>query len=212
MLKRQNETIDLVQLNVGHWTDKAKLAGIGLDWKSVYQYIIHTALDNLEQQWNESSMPSLMFQPPRVIFRTVASRFFRDGDFKPTPRDGVTILIMGKGQIPWLDIRITIRSLSSCAKLITWPSLLFRNEPQQQAGTVRMLCSGMSMSSSIYSNKIIHYYYIGEDGTYCCAQSVLCDNRDNNILLYYNIYYEYILLCIIIYPYSTVTCNILVLG
>jgi hypothetical protein len=58
VLKRQNETIDLVQLNVGHWTDKAKLAGIGLEWKSVYQYIIHTTLDNLEQQWNDSSMPS----------------------------------------------------------------------------------------------------------------------------------------------------------
>ena len=66
---------DLMLLNVGHWTDKAKL---GLEWKEIFDVILRKTVARLETIFDTRPQP-------RIFFRMTASRFFREGDWNTSP-------------------------------------------------------------------------------------------------------------------------------
>lgn len=81
VLQHPINAIDVLQLNVGQWVDEAKLGMLGVKWADAFQAkIVQHTLARLHKLLSRRSSPT------HVLFRTTASRFFRDGDFNTKPR------------------------------------------------------------------------------------------------------------------------------
>ena len=69
-LHKRGGKVDLLVINFGHWTDKAKLADVGLDWKEVFQDILENAFRRLDHLFKTTQQ-----LPPRVFFRSFIALF-----------------------------------------------------------------------------------------------------------------------------------------